>query len=116
MIQTLRLPGWHPTRANVLLRVHWAKRSRLLGQDQQTVGILGRQQGILKAEGKRRVSLIIQHARTAPDPDALLKSLFDALVKCGYLIDDKGQWCEIGSITFEKAKAKGMVITLEDLP
>ncbi len=50
----------------------------------------------------------------APDPDNVNKSLRDALVRCGLLVDDSAEWAECTEPEIEKGK-KATVITLETI-
>jgi hypothetical protein len=40
----------------------------------------------------------------APDPDAFFKSLWDALVHAGMLVDDNRQHVELAPVTFSRAE------------
>lgn len=114
---TLILDAFQPHRLNVLLRLHWAARNRALKGDADVVAAEAFRQGIPKAAGKRRVSLTVRHGRSvkAADADALWKSLLDALVKCGLLLDDDPAHCELGTVGYETAERRGLVVLLEDL-
>lgn len=68
---------------------------------------------------KRRVTIRVSHPRydrpqCRPDPYACHKSLLDALVVCGLLVDDSAGWCAAGPAEFA-AGPPGTVIELEDL-
>lgn len=72
------------------------------------------------AKGKRKVDthIILKSGKGRPiDPDNVLKSLLDALVKCGMLKDDSDKWCDWTKPTLEKGTGTvwGTRITLEDL-
>lgn len=66
---------------------------------------------------RRRVALeIADRYSTFPDDDAPWKSLLDALVQCGLLVDDSREWCEtVNPPTYRRARKRSTVITLEDL-
>jgi hypothetical protein len=49
------------------------------------------------------------------DPDGIWKSLCDALVAAGLLVDDSARWCELGSFTQTRGAAKATRIVLTDL-
>ena len=63
---------------------------------------------------KRRVRLEFFGPGRLPDPDNLLKSCLDAMVKCGMLVDDSVKWCEC-SATCVRGPLRTL-ITLEDVP
>lgn len=68
---------------------------------------------------RRRVSLSISNphyrGRNVPDPLSPLKSLLDALVGSGLLVDDSDRWCEIVVPVEYTTGPKSTTITLEDL-
>lgn len=115
--QQLTFTGWQPCKLNTLINLHWAERGRRKVADYQVVATTAFQQGLTRANGKRRVSLIIRHRKGVKpvDPDSYWKVIADALVKCGLLKDDSGEWMESGSVSYEVAKEKGLVVVLEDL-
>jgi hypothetical protein len=49
------------------------------------------------------------------DPDAYFKSVLDALVRAGLLIDDNRQGAELGDVTFARGLARRTEIVLEDV-
>lgn len=118
MTQTLSLDGWLPVNLNTLMRMHRHARSKALHADAQVIGAEAHSQGLVKAAGRRRVGMLIRYARgkTPVDPDAYFKSVLDALRKCGLLLEDNRHAVELGSVSYEEAPRKGLVITLEDLP
>jgi hypothetical protein len=74
---------------------------------------------IPKATGKRQVSL---HVTLGPrmrrfDADAWPKSVCDALVHAGMLIDDSSKYVEIGPVMFSRNRTGwGTQIILKDVP
>lgn len=114
---TLALDWW-PVLSNRLLRLHWAARSSRMRQDAGALAIYALNQGVPKARGKRRVSLTVlySHEGNRPDPDAMWKVTLDCLSRAHLLLDDNPDACELGSVTYERAPRKGLVITLEDVP
>jgi hypothetical protein len=48
-------------------------------------------------------------------PDSYWKSLLDALVHAGLLVDDNRQHVQLGEVEFERGTARATTITLEDL-
>jgi len=112
----LTVDGFHPAKLNTYLGRHWAVGARKKKDDAQRLGIEAHLQGVAKATGKRRLSIVIRYAKGRPcDADSILKSLLDACVTCGLLLDDGPKSLELGSITHEHAARKGLVLTLEDL-
>lgn len=118
--QRLVIEQWHPARLNALTSQHWAKRNRAKKADKRVVGLEALAQGITPATGRRRVSLTIGVAKgkREADPDAYWKSLLDALVDAGLLIDDNRDGVEHGTVEFERSPdhRRWTVITLEDVP
>jgi Holliday junction resolvase RusA-like endonuclease len=113
---TLDIPTWHPTPLNKLMKGHWSNGHQLKKVDRAMVAAYA--SGIPKAKGRRRVSLhiILNKGQRAPDPDAFFKSLCDALVHAGALVDDNCQYVELAPVTFSRdPQAWGSVIRLEDL-
>lgn len=111
----LIIDGWHPCRLNQLVSVHWANRSRLKRVDRQFVATYGRD--LPRATGKRRVRLriVLGPGQRAGDPDAYWKSLLDALVHAGLLLDDNRQHVELGPVAFDRAEKRRTEIILEDI-
>lgn len=118
MRHTLTIPGYIPCGVNELLRVHWSKRRRLKLECRELVGHYSREQGIPRAEGKRRVSLsfTLSGRGKVKDDDNVRKVLSDALVAAGLLVDDAPAWVEWGPVTWGRGAARGTVVVLEDLP
>jgi hypothetical protein len=115
---TIHVPAWHPATLNELLSGHWAKRHRLKRHDGEVLALFPKLGSIPKAAGKRRVSLVLTLAprQRAADPDSHWKSVLDALVAAGMLINDSHVWCELGPVTIERGTGKATTILLEDLP
>jgi hypothetical protein len=117
MTYTLWIPRWKPVLLNRLLRLHWSARQHALAVDAQMVWAYARATEIPRATTPRRISLhfILAGRQQECDPDATLKSLLDACVKCGILVDDSPRWVQLGSVTSERGCQWGTRITLEDL-
>lgn len=115
----IEIPRWHPARLNQLLNSHWGLRSKLKKQDRAIVAghAGGFRSMATKATGRRRVSLVITLAprQRGGDPDAYWKSLLDALVKNGLLIDDSRTWCELGPVEYRRGAEMATTIILEDV-
>jgi hypothetical protein len=116
-IHRLVIDGWHPCPLNRLLGCHWRTRARRKRGDCQLIVAYARLQAIPPATGKRRVSLHLTLVRRqrAGDPDCYWKSLLDALVHAGLLLDDNRQGVELGSVTFDRGPARQTTVILEDL-
>ncbi len=112
---TLTIEGWHPTPLNKLLTSHWAKAGRMKKADAATIE--HELKSVPVATMPRRVSLriILEPRQRACDPDAYWKSLLDAMVAAGKLVDDNRQWCETTPVEFERGKAKATILTIEDI-
>lgn len=132
------IPGWNPTLDNVLMRHRMGAHSRKK-RDAATLGKAAhfasvprvgvplfekRQRQVLNLGPmeddpkpiKRRVWLKVSNNWVRkPDPTAYWKSLLDALVVNGLLVDDNERWSEITPPVFSKG-SKLTIVTLEDLP
>jgi Holliday junction resolvase RusA-like endonuclease len=68
---------------------------------------------------RRRVAVRVANphyrGRNVPDPLSPLKSLLDALVQAGLLVDDSERWCEIVVPVKYVSGEKSTTIFLEDL-
>jgi hypothetical protein len=115
-MHTLTIPNWQPATVNQLL-VGVRGRIRLKKQDRELVGWYARAAGIPRATTPRRVSLRITLGprQRAADPDAHWKSLLDALVCAGLLVDDSRKWVQLGAVVFERGPARSTAIVLEDV-
>jgi hypothetical protein len=117
-VHRLDIPAWTPTLLNVLLHVHALEAARLKRHDREAVTLFARLNGIPKATGPRRVSVELHGwpRGRLPDPDAPLKSLLDALVSAGLLVDDGPRWCVIGDVRMIRGVDRRTVVMLEELP
>jgi len=115
MIFSVTIPDWRPARINSLVGVHWAVAAKRKKLDRNLLSVYF--QGKPKATTKRRVRLhiILTGRQKEADPDAQYKSLLDGLVKCGMLVDDSNQWCEITTPTYDRALQGSTTIMLEDV-
>jgi hypothetical protein len=113
---TLEIPRWHPAPLNKLMKGHWSNGHQLKKVDRAMVAAYASR--LPKAKGKRLVSLhiILHKGQRAPDPDAFFKSLCDALVHAGALVDDNRQHVELAPVTFSRdPEGWGTRITLEEM-
>lgn len=118
MIQVLSIPGWLPATTNQLLTRHWSNAGKLKRKDREIVATAAFVHGARKAEGKRRVRVLIvlPKGQRACDPDAPAKSLLDSLVACGLLRNDSHAWVELCPVEFARGERLVTFVTLEDLP
>lgn len=112
----IEIPGWRPTTVNELLRLHWSERGRRKSSDVATIRVHALLCGAdVMATCRRHVDLEISRPCGRPlDEDNVWKSLKDALVRVGLLVDDSPRWCEQGTPTFPRGPLR-TVITLTDL-
>lgn len=115
---TMVLHNWMPTPLNRLLGTHWAKRGRMKAADAETVALEAARQNVPAATGKLRLSVLIvlPKGRRQVDPDAIQKSLADALVKCGALKNDSYAWVEHSPLKYAKGDRLCTYVTLEVIP
>jgi hypothetical protein len=114
---TFSIPNYLPARLNEIMWCHWrvvASRKKL---DANTVAYYAIANRIPRAECRRRLDL---HITLPPrgrkgDEGNWWKSIEDALVHAGMLIDDNDKWYEKGKVTFCRGPAKATLITLTNL-
>lgn len=101
---------------------HWTRR-RELEQITTATKYLAFEAGIPPARTRRRVTVTIHkttRSRVTDDPsnrDSRAKSVLDAMVRTGILIDDSDKWLEWGGvIEGEKRPQVCTVVTLQDVP
>ena len=111
----LEIPGWRPALLNELLGRHPMSVARRKAHDRRILGRALVAYGVPRATGPRGVHLeITGRFGVFPDPDSPWKSLLDALVRCGALVDDSAEFCHWTPATFRRG-APGTVIELRDL-
>lgn len=117
MIQTLRIPGYLPPTLNAMLYRHWAKASRLKKECHDLIAGHALEQGLVKATGRRRVTLTLTLAgrKKVRDGDSSFKAVLDGLVRAGLLLDDSPDAVEVAPMVQERGEAVATTITLEDL-
>ena len=117
VVHTLVIDGWHPSTLNQLMRCHWGKSARMKRADREIVWAEALVQRVAKAEGRRRVDLVIdvEKGQRRPDRDAWWKSTLDALVGAGLLVDDGPRWCVPGSVSYRRTGRRRTAIVLTDL-
>ena len=120
ILHRIGIPQWRPYTDNELLNCHWRVKHKRKAADKERVGIYAHVQHIPKAVGKRRVSLeiVLTGRQKQVDPWAYNKSLMDALVQNGLLVDDSSEWVEFGGITYSRGKkgSEMTTIVLEEIP
>jgi len=121
-MNSLWIPGWHPTPLNKLLESHWAVAARLKAKDREAIHAAAYAAGLTdrnKPLVKRRVDLhlVLAKGQRAVDPDASWKSVLDALVACEQLMNDSHRWCVQGRVDYSRSMTglTGTLIVLEDL-
>ena len=110
--------NFHPCPLNKLIGCHWAVAHARKMADQRRIAEEMALAGVPEAvRVRRRVSLrvVLGPRQRAFDPDAPWKSLLDALVACRRLVNDSRQWMELGTIEFERGKARATVLVIEDV-
>ena len=118
---------WHltipvlPLSMNERERTHWAIRSRELAQITTAIHYLAAEQRIPKAKGRRSVLVTIHkslRSRVTDDPanrDSRAKSILDAMVATGLLVDDDDTHLEwLGVVEGERLRAKQTVVTISE--
>lgn len=113
----LVIPRWVPATLNKYVGRHWSRMARLKAMDRDMVSAYTRMARCAVAVKRRRYSVVITVATRRgrlPDPDGYLKSLLDALVNAGLLVDDSQDWCEHGGIEIRRGVEASTVIMLED--
>ncbi len=137
-LQCFWIPGWHPAPLNKLLGHHMAA-ARLKAKDREQVARAALVYGLRKArvvnpplmadaiEGcgvdiskiKRRMSLTIvaEPGKRACDPDAYSKSLLDAMVHAGLLVNDSRHWVVMEPVKYLRGTKDmwGSLVILEDM-
>lgn len=101
----------------MLMRGTIKQRIRLERSWKNIVAVFAALDSIPRAEGKRRVRLVVTPGRgcRGADPDAYFKATGDALVACGLLKGDSKEWVEWSPVEYRKAEDSGTMIMLEDL-
>jgi len=113
--QTIRINDWMPTPLNRFTNQHWSKRKKAKDHDSETVALNCHEHGITPATRKLRVivTVVLPKGKRACDPDAIQKSLGDALVKCGALKNDSHKWVEWAPVEFVRGERLTTFLTLE---
>lgn len=115
LTHTLTIDGWHPTLLNKLLRGTRRDAARMKHADTEVVCGEALRQGVARATGRRRVTIVMRYpaGRVHCDFDAPLKVTLDALRKARLLRDDNPTWLESVSVRYATGP-KATIIHLED--
>ncbi len=107
-----------PPRLNQVIGRKWFIVDRLKRDLTTALSLCARDQNIIPATLRRKVSLhvVLGPRRKQPDADAYDKLLLDALVRCGLLVDDSARGL-VGrvEVSFERGTKDETRITLEDV-
>lgn len=118
-MQSLWLDSWHPVLLNRIANQHWAVRRKRKAADAAHIALAWKLYGGRPATGARQLDLhiMLRKGQRAGDQDAYWKSLKDALVHCGALVDDNRQWCRDGMVTFSRGEGGfwGTLIQLREI-
>jgi hypothetical protein len=116
-VQTVRIDNWMPAPLNQYTNKHWAVRKRAKDGDADVVALYCRTHGVTVATVKRRlrVLVVLPKGKRACDPDAIQKSLGDALVRYGALKIDSRFWVEWAPVEFVRGERLTTFLTLEEM-
>jgi len=107
--------GWLPSSKNIKARgVRAWVRAR-----KRDDGVLSRAADLVPAAvGRRLVRTRVTSNRPGPlpDPQNLVESLADSLVRCGLLVDDSARWCRVETPTVVRGSVTLTVVEVEDAP
>lgn len=118
MTYVVTIPGWRPTPDNKIAGgTHWATRKRLKDADAEMVAAYCTLADVPRATGKRRVQLqvVLVGRQKETDPLAYAKSLLDALVKCGRLVDDTSEYVEWVPPAYKRGAEASCTILLTEV-
>lgn len=108
--------GWHPASDNVRAKGLW-RWIAAKGRDRAVVrACLVEVAGVPRATGRRRLSAWVTKRGPLLDGPNLLKSLCDACVDAGLLVDDGPAWAEVVVPVVARGDRVETVILLEDIP
>lgn len=112
---TIEIPNYIPAALNQYVGKHWAVMAKLKKHDKFIIGVYCRK--LEKASKKRRVDChyVLAKGMKARDPDSYWKSVFDALVHAGMLVDDSPKWVELGNVEYSRGIVKKTIIALTDI-
>jgi hypothetical protein len=113
----VEIDGWHPTTLNQMMGRNRYVIHRRKKKDRGVIAAAFLLARVPRATTKRRVILTITLGprQREHDDDNQWKSLLDALVFIGALVDDKPKWLERMPVQYERGERRATRITLEDL-
>jgi hypothetical protein len=108
---------WQPCTLNEMIGRHPMAIHRRKKKDRGVIAAAFLIARVPRATTKRRVTLtiILGPRQREHDDDNVWKSLLDACVFIGALVDDKPKWLERLPVRYERATRKATRITLEDI-
>lgn len=111
------VPLWRPVALNELLAAGPYGANRLKKRDRDFIIVYSCLAGVPRAAGMRRVSLeiTVPKGQRRWDPDCFAKSLNDALVYAGKLVDDGPKWCVNGPVSYVRGEGLLTKIIIEDV-
>ncbi len=118
---TVEIPNFLPTPLNELMRMHWAKRNRILKKEYFLIAMQCRWANVPHATGKRRVSQKLTLNRSGRnrdnerDDDGCWKGVLDGLVEAGMLMGDSREWVEKTPVEYEVSDKRKTTIILKDI-
>ena len=114
---TIEIPNWHPARINQFVGKHWGVGHRLKKADVSMIAFYAKLAHVPIASKKRRMQLTIVYGKRKrqADKDAYWKSLLDALVCAGMLVDDSPKWVTCEEPIYERAAKSLTRIELTDI-
>lgn len=101
-VHVLWLPGFLPVSTNEDRGHHWSVKARIAKAVRNVVAFHAKRQGLCRATTPRSVGLrlVLPKGQRGCDKDNLKKSLWDALVHAGLLVNDSPRWCHEGPIEY----------------
>lgn len=112
----LEIPGYLPKSLNRLLREHFSARMRETRRAAEHFTLAALLAKVTPPSGKRKVSLVFTaKGGKLPDPDNLLKTVLDGLVKAGVLIDDSADYCVLGEVRVVPGEHPKTMAIVEDI-
>lgn len=119
---TVLVPGWTPPLVNAWSGRHWSARHKLTKATAELLAVYAAIAGVPKVRpGEyapvRRVEVTAfgWPRGKVPDPDNLLKCLFDGMKRAGLLVDDSSEWLRWSTPVIVRSKTRQTIIRVEDV-